>query len=326
MRLRSSWKPSRTRKTNFCPQNSFLDGSADSASKPAAVSLKVKTPTLTESYAPVSYCQPPQVAYGDDLVAVIVGSGSSQREFILHNNLICAASSFFRRALAPPFMEHQTGIVKLPEESAEYFTAFYDWLYTDHPSKSVAAFLCGNSAQGWQTFWLDTFLLSDRLCVPGLLLCAWRQIKAMFNSRSPLRPSDELMCALHRSDMPLPAIAVREYIGEHVMYWHTKYRQRGIGTPWPSFKPPAKNIDSDAARALREGNKILTSIAAKVAKSDGSGCRLVHPSRKAGFERRYFLNVVELEQEARAYDQKGDGRDKMFHSERTPDRNAPSKR
>ena len=303
MRLRSSWKPSRTRKTDCRRPNPFTDTSSNVRPEPTTVSLKVKPSLRTEYDVQISYCRPPQLEHGNELISIIVGSGNSQREFILHKNLLCAASRFFRRALAPPFTEHQTGTVKLPEESTEYYTAVYHWLYTDDPGKSVTAFFCGNSTQGWQTFWLEVFLLSDRLCIPGLQLCAWRQIKAMFNSRSPLRPSDELMYAIHQPDIPLLAIAVKEYISEHVMYWHTKYSQKGLGPPWPSFKPPSKNNDSDTARALRQGNKILTSLAAKVAKSDGSGCRLVHPSKRVGFESRYYLNLVDLEREARAHDQ-----------------------
>ncbi|KAJ9613106.1 hypothetical protein H2200_003047 [Cladophialophora chaetospira] len=303
MRIRSSWRPSRAQNPDPERWTGLVDRSTNHAHEPTVALLKVKPARPVEDYVSGSSCQPPQAPYGDELIAVVIGAGNSQTEFIMHKDLVCAASKFFRRALVPPFTEHQTGMIKLPEENIECFTAFSDWLYDDFPGKSMAAFLCGNSSHGWQTFWLRVFLFSDRLFIAGLKLCAWLQLKAMFNSRSPLKPSDELMYALHRDNLPSSAVVIRKYVDEHIMYWHTKCRQKGVGSPWPSVKPPAKDISVDNARDIREGNRILTNIAAKVAKSDGKGCRFIHPSKKPEFDRRYFLNVAELEKEARAYDQ-----------------------
>lgn len=74
-------------------------------------------------------------------VQVIVDSG--QEKFILHKDLLCFYSDFFRAAFNGSFKEATEGKVELPDVEVEIFEAFQVWLYsrtlynTDDPADSA---------------------------------------------------------------------------------------------------------------------------------------------------------------------------------------------
>ena len=256
-----------------------------------------------QSTLAVSHCPPPRMPYGNECITVVVGAESNQSDFLMHKDLVCASSKFFRRALAPPFIEHETGIINLPDESPEVFRAFSDWLYSGDPGKSAEDSFVGKNAGCCQMYWLKVYCFADRLLICGLQLWAWRQLKAIFSWNNCARPSGEFMYALHRNELPPSTEAVRQYVSHHIVHWHLKWRSNGILFDWTSTPFPTGNADLEAVQRIREGNRILVKVAAQVAKCDARQASFSHPSRKREFEANHGVNVVELQKAARAFDQ-----------------------
>lgn len=63
-----------------------------------------------------------------DTLTVIVGEHSEL--FTVHVDRICEASPFFAAACSKQWIEGRTRIVRLPEQSAEYFRDYIDWVYS----------------------------------------------------------------------------------------------------------------------------------------------------------------------------------------------------
>ena len=68
--------------------------------------------------------------HGFDIITINVGQGINRRTFSVHKTLICNSSEFFRAAFYSSFQEATKSTLDLPEEQAEVFAAFYEWLYT----------------------------------------------------------------------------------------------------------------------------------------------------------------------------------------------------
>ncbi|KAF2751799.1 hypothetical protein M011DRAFT_391532, partial [Sporormia fimetaria CBS 119925] len=62
-------------------------------------------------------------------IRIIVGTENSQKEFAIHKGLICDRSEFFKNALGGNWAE--TDNVKLPEDDAELFAIYQEFLYTN---------------------------------------------------------------------------------------------------------------------------------------------------------------------------------------------------
>ncbi|RDL36921.1 uncharacterized protein BP5553_06273 [Venustampulla echinocandica] len=63
---------------------------------------------------------------GCSIVKIYVGSTNT--EFIVHQNIICSATEYFTKAFTGAFKE-RNGTIHLPEECPEAFSLFVDWLY-----------------------------------------------------------------------------------------------------------------------------------------------------------------------------------------------------
>ena len=55
--------------------------------------------------------------------------GQSQKEFYVHPDLLCEASSFFKAAFGGNFKESLEKIMELPDDDEDIFSLFVDWLY-----------------------------------------------------------------------------------------------------------------------------------------------------------------------------------------------------
>ncbi|KAK5159717.1 hypothetical protein BJ546DRAFT_950332 [Cryomyces antarcticus] len=62
------------------------------------------------------------------IVTVRVGTGND--EFSVHEELVCASSPFFEAAMKPHWKEAKDRLVELPEDTAEIFGIYIQWLYT----------------------------------------------------------------------------------------------------------------------------------------------------------------------------------------------------
>ena len=60
---------------------------------------------------------------------IIVIVGQEEKEFMVHENVICGASEFFKVACSRPWKESTERKVRLPEQPSDSFTMFLHWLY-----------------------------------------------------------------------------------------------------------------------------------------------------------------------------------------------------
>ncbi|KAI4927688.1 hypothetical protein J4E85_006200 [Alternaria conjuncta] len=64
------------------------------------------------------------------LVTVIVGKGLHQERFSIHEEIVCARSEFFKRALNGKWTESKERIVRLPEDDPKTFGIYTNLVYT----------------------------------------------------------------------------------------------------------------------------------------------------------------------------------------------------
>lgn len=61
------------------------------------------------------------------MVTIIVGS--SQREYLLHKDLLCSKSAYFRGAFENRFKEGREGVLTLPHDDTKAFEIMIGWIY-----------------------------------------------------------------------------------------------------------------------------------------------------------------------------------------------------
>ena len=80
---------------------------------------------------------------------------------MIHKNLACRDSSFFKAACKSGFREAESKEVKLPEDEPETFDNFVQWLYTGDFEKPKSE----SSYPDWE-FFFNTYVLADKLGAP----------------------------------------------------------------------------------------------------------------------------------------------------------------
>jgi hypothetical protein len=68
-----------------------------------------------------------------NIITVLVGP--DERGFILHQDLVCTKSKFFRAACSKQWLEGQEKVVRLPEAKVAAFQMFCHWVYFDDIAK-----------------------------------------------------------------------------------------------------------------------------------------------------------------------------------------------
>ncbi|CAA9965871.1 BTB/POZ domain containing protein [Pyrenophora teres f. maculata] len=63
-------------------------------------------------------------------IRVIVGQAPDQKEFFVHEGLVCPRSEFFRKAMKGPWTEAQERKIDLEQEDPETFALYLELLYT----------------------------------------------------------------------------------------------------------------------------------------------------------------------------------------------------
>lgn len=71
---------------------------------------------------------PPQIPRGTECVTIVVGT--EQQKSVVHKDLICASSEYFRAALQGALVEAATSEIMLMDERPEVFEGFVNWLYS----------------------------------------------------------------------------------------------------------------------------------------------------------------------------------------------------
>jgi hypothetical protein len=226
---------------------------------------------------------PPLVPHGTKVVKVFVGS--EEKEFVVHKDILCACSRFFERAFDGGFVEGKLQELRLPEEQAELFAVFIDWLYggCDHQKfrSSIQA------RQQWHVDEVDLKLyrMADRLMIPGLQLLAIHRLRNIFTHHQATLPSREFLHSLYSEEAP-PAIRV--YIVEHVAYWL-----------------PMSPNQEQLAQLTTAHHKFDAEMAVALVRSRST--LLPHPYTVAMFDGSRGLDLEVLQKEARAADQRIEG-------------------
>ncbi|KAF2443929.1 hypothetical protein P171DRAFT_444192 [Karstenula rhodostoma CBS 690.94] len=69
---------------------------------------------------------------GGKVLTVVVGDGDSKREFVVHEELICESSEFFRGAMSGEWKEAGHRVVALPEDDPDVFALYLQAIYNGH--------------------------------------------------------------------------------------------------------------------------------------------------------------------------------------------------
>ncbi|OAL36222.1 hypothetical protein AYO20_04380 [Fonsecaea nubica] len=227
---------------------------------------------------------PPRVDRGTRIVKLVVGPEDDQREFVLHRDPLCASSKFFARAFAGEFIEGRTQEMKLPEEEAEIFAFFVDWLYVGDEAVCGKAFMTANNLWYTDVFWLKVYRMADRLLSPGLQLSAYLELKGVF-SYKPTLPSREFIHSLFAGG-DLGAMEI--YVVEHVVFWF--YRTQ----------PQEKQ---DWARLFNVTERFGMAIASAMIRAETERDSTPHPDDQYQFDEKHGLDLCEMYVEARRADE-----------------------
>lgn len=98
------------------------------------------------------------------MVQVDVGNGDGDSHtFVVHKEIICHHSPFFKAACTGHFREAEDRVVKLPDDRAELFDIFLQWLYSQNLQQVFAEV----TLPAWTTF-IELYILADKLQVRTL--------------------------------------------------------------------------------------------------------------------------------------------------------------
>ncbi|KAJ9613105.1 hypothetical protein H2200_003046 [Cladophialophora chaetospira] len=191
--------------------------------------------------------KPPRVPLGTDTVKVLVGPSTRPYEVVIHKNLLCTASQFFSAALEGHSVEAHEQEVRFSEDDPRIFKALHDWLYDKLPGTSAPRWF-RKRKDAWHMYWFNAFCLADRLSIPNFQIFTWHQIKEIFNSTTPVRPSNDMLEEIwhHNTffgkELSEAGERLRYYIVAHVFYWiwtgkaghwMTEVRKSAEGDPDP---------------------------------------------------------------------------------------------
>lgn len=101
---------------------------------------------------------PPSLGFASSKVITIL-VGPSKVSYSLHKDLLCAHSPFFENCLRSNFLEKQKDQVELPEDSAEVFEHFINWIYREDAIKPTD--------QSSLELAIHTYVFADKLCMPA---------------------------------------------------------------------------------------------------------------------------------------------------------------
>jgi hypothetical protein len=224
---------------------------------------------------------PPRLHRGTQTVKVIVGI--TQGEFIVHKNLLCAASKFFERALNGQFAESLSQEVKLPEDDPALFECVCDWLYTGEidwiESIALTQAMC---LWDQDHIWLQIYRMADRMMMPGLKALAFESATISFGKYVAQIPSREFLKSLFEDEAPL---ALQMHVVEHVAYWLPKSANKD---QWGSLFMVHDRFGAEMALAML--------------RSQAKGNLFQHPAEQVDFVKNHGFDLDELRQEARVAD------------------------
>jgi hypothetical protein len=97
-----------------------------------------------------------------NIVTVLVGE--EEQRFILHQDVVCAKSKFFKAACSKRWREGQEQVVRLPEVKTAVFQAYSTWIYSGEIADGTCTLTNTLTEKGAEhEHLIDLYLLGDRL-------------------------------------------------------------------------------------------------------------------------------------------------------------------
>ncbi|KAL2436342.1 hypothetical protein ABEF95_008652 [Exophiala dermatitidis] len=173
---------------------------------------------------------------GTKSVTVVIGKGERQREFLVHQKLLCDNSNFFKRMLPvedgpeyhevgeQPHAAADEGFVHVGEqkywlrdEDPLPFFLIQDWLYSGRV-RALSTYTAYTTQCPEDVIWLKVYKMGVRLEMDPVQVLATEKFHEMFSSASLALPTKDFITALFL-DSPESVVAQLEwYISAHVAF------------------------------------------------------------------------------------------------------------
>jgi len=147
--------------------------------------------------------------FGTDMVTIEVGQVPDTKKFRVHKNIICRSSDYFSSAFEATLINASNQHLRLPEEHADVFEAFCDWLYS---GKIRDPSLHTGDMTPSDLFWLRVYTMADRYNDIALHDLAASKITTFDQSESI--PSASFIAELFQELMPNKFL--EHYVVRHV--------------------------------------------------------------------------------------------------------------
>ena len=160
----------------------------------------------------------PTKAHAHGLTAVTVRTGSfPSQDFLIHKDLLCSASSFFKATLQGSFQESHTNLVNLVDHDPRAFEVLYQFLYTGRLIDAI--FFKSTTMHDLEVdvLWLRTLKLADYTLVYELRRAVYARLLSYFTAKEAKVPSFRFIRELYAEDNPLRKLT--EYVVAHCSFW-----------------------------------------------------------------------------------------------------------
>lgn len=100
---------------------------------------------------------------------IIVLVGSEKKTFVVHKNIVCQSSRFFRAATTGQWKKATKKTVPLPDIKPEIFGAYVGWLYTGDIDVKASPDIKYNASMDWPTLAEIQLKLTGAFCLGDYL-------------------------------------------------------------------------------------------------------------------------------------------------------------
>ncbi|EXJ87749.1 hypothetical protein A1O1_04675 [Capronia coronata CBS 617.96] len=197
----------------------------------------------------ITAAQPPRVPFGTDSLIIVVGD--EEQEFLIHKNLLCAASDSFGDTWKSAFMKIEDRRYRLLGEEPALFQLVQDWLYSGRVPNNVSCYMTKEKSYHTDEFWWNVYRMGARLGMGRINLLAVEKLQTLFWTTWSLVPSTAFIAALFGSQL---SPQLEEFVVGHVAYWLQRSRANHIWTPLlDAHDRFASNLAYAMMRSIRHG-------------------------------------------------------------------------
>ena len=152
----------------------------------------------------------------------------AQTHFRVHKKLLCTKSEYFKKMFSGDFKEVIESAVRMPEDDADAFDLFVQWLYSGRLEYPDMALNTSTSGPMWNRFNLHCF--AEKICLPDLMDYTMSSIMSAC-ARGDKSPSLAVIGMVYGSTTH--GSKLRQFFAHTV---HFMIRNGGDLGPWPSSK------------------------------------------------------------------------------------------